>query len=50
MKSHKGFIVLVDISGYTNFVSKHNITSSKDHKDEKVSELINIIDVHLNAY
>ena len=26
------------------------ITSSKDQNDEKVSELINIIDVHLNAY
>ena len=28
----------------------NNINSSKDHQDEKVSELINIIDVHLNAY
>ena len=26
------------------------ITSSKDQNDEKVSELINIIDVHLNVY
>ena len=26
------------------------ITSSKDQHDEKVLELINIIDVHLNAY
>ena len=32
MENHKGFIVLVDISGYTNFVSKHNIDSSKNKK------------------
>ena len=32
MEQHKGFIVLVDISGYTNFVSKHNIDSSKNNK------------------
>ena len=32
MENHKGFIVLVDISGYTNFVSRHNIDSSKDKK------------------
>ena len=32
MEQHKGFIVLVDISGYTNFVSKHNIDSSKNKK------------------
>ena len=32
MENHKGFIVLVDISGYTNFVSKHNIESSKNRK------------------
>ena len=32
MESHKGFIVLVDISGYTNFVSKHNIDSSVNKK------------------
>ena len=32
MENHKGFIVLVDISGYTNFVSGHNIDSSKDKK------------------
>jgi len=30
--------------------NNNNINSSKDHQDEKVSELINIIDVHLNAY
>lgn len=28
----------------------NNINSSKDNNNEKVSELINIIDVHLNAY
>ena len=28
----------------------NNINSSKDKYNEKVSELINIIDVHLNAY
>tara|TARA_B100000945_G_scaffold292275_1_gene267408 strand:+ start:874 stop:1167 length:294 start_codon:yes stop_codon:yes gene_type:complete len=28
----------------------NNNNSSKDNYDEKVSELINIIDVHLNAY
>jgi len=32
MENHKGFIVLVDISGYTNFVSGHNIDSSKNNK------------------
>ena len=32
MDNHKGFIVLVDISGYTNFVSKHNIDSSENKK------------------
>ena len=32
MENHKGFIVLVDISGYTNFVSGHNIDSSKNDK------------------
>ena len=32
MDNHKGFIVLVDISGYTNFVSKHNINSSENKK------------------
>ena len=32
MESHKGFIVLVDISGYTNFVSRHNIDSAKNKK------------------
>ena len=32
MDNHKGFIVLVDISGYTNFVSKHNIDPSENKK------------------
>ena len=32
MENHKGFIVLVDISGYTNFISSHNIDSSKNKK------------------
>ena len=32
MENHKGFIVLVDISGYTNFVSKHNTNSSENKK------------------
>ena len=32
MESHKGFIALVDISGYTNFVSGHNIDSAKNDK------------------
>tara|TARA_B100001121_G_C18674067_1_gene615366 strand:- start:513 stop:1253 length:741 start_codon:yes stop_codon:yes gene_type:complete len=32
MENHKGFIVLVDISGYTNFVSKHNTDSSNNKK------------------
>jgi len=32
MENHKGFIVLVDISGYTNFVSGHNIDSQKNNK------------------
>ena len=34
MENHKGFIVLVDISGYTNFISSHNIDSSKNKKIE----------------
>ena len=32
MESHRGFIVLVDISGYTNFISSHNIESSDNEK------------------
>ena len=32
MENHKGFIVLVDISGYTNFISSHNIESNKNEK------------------
>lgn len=32
MENHKGFIVLVDISGYTNFISSHNIKSSENKK------------------
>ncbi len=32
MENHRGFIVLVDISGYTNFVSKHNTNSSENKK------------------
>ena len=32
MESHKGFIVLVDISGFTNFVSRHNIDSKINNK------------------
>ena len=32
MESHKGFIVLIDISGYTNFISGHNMTSLEDEK------------------
>ena len=32
MESHKGFIALVDISWYTNFVSGHNLDSSKNKK------------------
>ena len=32
MNNHKGFIVLVDISGYTNFVSGHNLKYSKNNK------------------
>ena len=32
MESHKGFIALVDISGYTNFVSGHNMDSAKNDK------------------
>ena len=32
MENYKGFIVLVDISGYTNFVSRHNIDSSDNKK------------------
>ena len=30
--------------------NNNNYSSSKDYNDEKVLELINIIDVHLNAY
>ncbi len=32
MENHRGFIVLVDISGYTNFVSTHNIDSKNQKK------------------
>ena len=32
MENHKGFIVLVDISGYTNFISSHNLNSSNKKK------------------
>ncbi len=32
MESHKGFITLVDISGYTNFVSGHNTDAAKKDK------------------
>ena len=32
MESHKGFIVLVDISGYTNFISGHNLNYSENEK------------------
>ena len=32
MENHKGFIVLVDISGYTNFISSHNIESNENEK------------------
>ena len=32
MESHRGFIVLVDISGYTNFISSHNIESNENEK------------------
>ena len=32
MENHKGFIVLVDISGYTNFVSGHNINYAENNK------------------
>ena len=32
MESHKGFIVLVDISGYTNFISSHNKKSNDNKK------------------
>ncbi len=43
MESHKGFIALVDISGYTNFVSGHNLDSSKDKKLlHNVCEAVNI--------
>ena len=48
MENHKGFIVLVDISGYTNFVSKHNMTSSdktrlslgQAHAEHIISDLL----------
>jgi len=36
MESHKGFIALVDISGYTNFVSGHNNTNLT--KDDRLSQ------------
>ena len=32
MENHNGFIVLVDISGYTNFVSGHNINYAENNK------------------
>ena len=32
MESYRGFIVLVDISGYTNFISSHNVESSDNKK------------------
>ena len=35
---------------YAAKLEQNNNNSSKDQNDEKVSELINIIDVHLNAY
>ena len=48
MKHHKGFIVIVDISGYTNFVSKHNTNSSESknlnfgqaHAEHIISDLL----------
>ena len=51
MEYHKGFIVLVDISGCTNFVSKHNIDSSKNkkldfgqaHAEYIISDLLEIV-------
>ena len=35
MENHKGFIVLVDISGYTNFVSGHNINYAENNNLSK---------------
>ena len=48
MENHKGFIVLVDISGYTNFVSGHNINYAKNtnlskgqaHAEHIISDLL----------
>ena len=45
MESHKGFIALVDISGYTNFVSGHNIDSAKN---DKLSIIINYSTLNTN--
>jgi len=53
MENHKGFIVLVDISGYTNFVSGHNIDSSKNDKlsqGQAHAEHVNRIEVYGKSY
>ena len=57
MESHKGFIALVDISGYTNFVSGHNLDSSKDkklsqgqaHAEHIISDLLEKVIEELNG-
>ena len=57
MESHKGFIALVDISGYTNFVSGHNIDSANNdklsrgqaHAEHIISDLLEKVIEELNG-
>jgi len=57
MESHKGFIALVDISGYTNFVSSHNTDKTKNdklskgqaHAEHIISDLLEKVIEELNG-
>ncbi len=56
MESHKGFIALVDISGYTNFISGHNTDAINDklsqgqaHAEHIISDLLEKVIEELNG-
>ena len=57
MENHKGFIALVDISGYTNFVSGHNTDAAKKdkssqgqaHAEHIISDLLEKVIEELNG-
>ena len=56
MESHKGFIALVDISGYTNFISGHNTDAKNDklsqgqaHAEHIISDLLEKVIEELNG-